>query len=58
MAPEEVAREAIDALGKGPRAIAGRANRVAQFFMQRLMSQRGRVEMMGRAMRKMYGRAP
>jgi short-subunit dehydrogenase len=54
MSPEAVAREALDALGHGPRAVAGGANRVALFVMERLLGRRQRVEMMGRAMRKMY----
>jgi short-subunit dehydrogenase len=54
MTPEDTAREAIASLGGGPRAIAGRANRVALFVMERFMARKNRVEMMGRATRKMY----
>jgi len=54
MSPESVAREALAALGKGPRAVAGRANRVALFVMERLLARKKRVEIMGRATRKMY----
>jgi short-subunit dehydrogenase len=56
MSAEAVAREALEALGRGPRAVAGGANRLALFVMERLMGRKQRVEMMGRAMRKMYPR--
>jgi short-subunit dehydrogenase len=56
MSPESVAREALDALGRGPRAVAGRANRLAVFVMDRLLARRQRVAIMGRAMRKLYAR--
>jgi short-subunit dehydrogenase len=54
MSPEAVAKEALDALGGGPRAVAGRGNRFALFVMERLLARRKRVEIMGRATRKMY----
>lgn len=54
MTPASVAIEALDALGGGPRAVAGRANRLALFVMERLLARRKRVEIMGRATRKMY----
>ena len=54
MSPESVAREALESLGKGPHAVAGRANRLALFVMDRFMGRRARIEMMGRATRKMY----
>ena len=54
MSAEAVAREGLDALGGGPRAVAGGMNRIALFVMERLLARRQRVEMMGRAMRKMY----
>jgi short-subunit dehydrogenase len=56
MSAEAVAREALRALGRGPRAVAGGANRLALFVMERLMGRRQRVEMMGRAMRRLYPR--
>ena len=56
MTAEAVAREALDALGHGPRAVAGGANRFALFVMERLLGRRRRVEIMARAMRKMYPR--
>jgi short-subunit dehydrogenase len=56
MTPEAVAREALDSLGHGPRAVAGWSNRLALFVMERFLARRHRVEMMGRATRKMYGK--
>jgi short-subunit dehydrogenase len=56
MTPETVAREALDALGRGPRAVAGGANRLALFFMERFLARQQRVRVMGRAMRKLYAR--
>lgn len=56
MSAETVAREALTALGHGPRAVAGRANRLALFVMERFLARRQRVEMMGKAMRRMYPR--
>ncbi len=58
MTAEAVAREALDALGHGPRAVAGGANRLALFVMERFLARKQRVEMMGRAMRKMYPQRP
>jgi short-subunit dehydrogenase len=57
MGPGAVAREALDALGCGPRAVAGGANRLALFVMERFLPRRQRVAMMGRAMRRLYPRA-
>jgi short-subunit dehydrogenase len=58
MSPESVAREALASLGRGPRAVAGRANRFALFVMERLLARKKRIEIMGRATRKMYARKP
>jgi short-subunit dehydrogenase len=58
MTPEAVAREALASLGGGPRAVAGRGNRFALFVMERLLARKKRVEIMGRATRKMYLRKP
>ena len=57
MSSESVAREALDALGNGPRAVAGRATRVALFFMDRFLARKRRIEIMGKAMKRMYPRA-
>jgi short-subunit dehydrogenase len=57
MTPESVAREALASLGRGPHAVAGRANRLALFVMDRLLARKSRIEMIGRATRKMYERS-
>ena len=41
-------------LGTAPSAIAGRGNRVGGFLLQRLLSRRRAIEMMGSATRAMY----
>ncbi|HEY2513902.1 MAG TPA: SDR family NAD(P)-dependent oxidoreductase [Polyangiaceae bacterium] len=57
MSSDAVAQEALDALGHGPRAVAGRANRLALFFMDRFLARKQRIEIMGKAMRRMYPNA-
>ena len=54
MEPAAVVAEALACLGKTPSAIAGRGNRLASFFMHRLLPRRMAVEIMGRATRAMY----
>jgi short-subunit dehydrogenase len=54
MEPAAVAREALALLGTTPSAIAGRANRITSWLMQRLLSRRRTIEIMGRATRAMY----
>ena len=54
MEPEDVAAEALATLGKTPSAIAGRANRVGGFVMNRLLPRRLAVRLMGRTTRSMY----
>ena len=49
--PEQVAREALAALGRQPRVIPGRINRLASFFMRRLFPRTAAVRMMGRILR-------
>jgi short-subunit dehydrogenase len=49
--PEEVVAEALAALGRRPSMIPGRANRLASFFMQRLLPRRTAITVMGRASR-------
>jgi short-subunit dehydrogenase len=53
-APEEVANECIKRLGKRPSFISGRENRIASFFMQRIMPRRMAITIMGDTTRKMY----
>lgn len=53
--PADVAREALHALGRRPVLITGRGNRIASFFMRRVLSRRLAVALLGREMRKRYG---
>lgn len=54
--PEEVAREALDNLGRGPLLITGRMNWLASFLMRRVLPRKIAVGIMGKNMRKMYGK--
>jgi uncharacterized protein len=54
MAPEQVAREAIAALGRGPLVIPGVSNRLAALVM-RTLPRRLAVRLMGRILTAMYG---
>jgi short-subunit dehydrogenase len=54
MEPTPVVSEALKALGKRPVVIAGRANRLVGFLLNRLMSRRAAVEILARSMRRMY----
>jgi hypothetical protein len=55
MQPEAVVTECLRRLGRTPSFIPGRANRAASFFMQRMLSRKKAVEVMGDNTRKMYG---
>jgi short-subunit dehydrogenase len=44
--PDQVVREALARIGRGPIMIPGRFNRVASFFMRRLLPRRKAVEIM------------
>jgi hypothetical protein len=52
---EEVARAALDALGRGPSVVPGALNRVAAFAFARLLPRRTAIRLMGRATRRLYG---
>jgi short-subunit dehydrogenase len=52
--PEEVVRECLDKLGKVPSFVTGTGNKIASFFMQRLMPRRVAITIMGDTARKMY----
>jgi short-subunit dehydrogenase len=52
--PDEVAVECLKKLGKQPSFITGRANRIASFFMQKIMPRKMAVKIMGDNTRKMY----
>ena len=53
--PEKVVQECLKQLGKGPSLITGRGNRLASFFMQRLIPRKMAIKIMGDNTRKMYG---
>lgn len=55
MKPEEVVTECFERLGRQPSFISGRGNRLASFFMHRVLSRKKAVEIMGDNTRKMYG---
>ena len=52
--PEEVVAECFQNLGKGPRIITGRANRIASFIMHRILPGKLAIKIMGDTTRKMY----
>lgn len=52
--PDQVAREALAALGRGPSVIPGAFYRFSAFVMNRLLPRRMAVRIMGRATRKLY----
>jgi len=52
--PEEVVEECFRHLGKRPSFIAGTGNKIASFLMQRIMSRKMAVNMMGDNTRKIY----
>jgi uncharacterized protein len=54
LTPYKVAYEALAGLGRGPFVIPGRQYRLANFVMQRLLSTRFVIKIMGRVMRGMY----
>lgn len=54
MEPGPVVAEALAALGRRPSLVAGRGNRIAAFFMTRLMSRRRAVTLIGRHTRMLY----
>jgi short-subunit dehydrogenase len=54
MNPDQVVREALNALGKGPYVIPGRMNRMASFVMRHLLPRKAAVKFMGRILRQMY----
>jgi short-subunit dehydrogenase len=52
--PEEIPAECFKRLGKQPSFIAGRGNRIASFFMQKILPRKMAVTVMGDNTRKMY----
>ena len=55
MEPGDVARQALEALGRGPSTVVGALNRVAAFAFGRLLPRRASIRIMGRATRRLYG---
>jgi short-subunit dehydrogenase len=53
-APEDVADECLKKLGKQPSFITGRGNRIASFIMQKILSRKMAINLMGDSTRKMY----
>jgi short-subunit dehydrogenase len=54
LAPEEVTHECFKKLGKQPSCITGRGNRIASFILQKILSRKMAVNIMGDNTRKMY----
>jgi uncharacterized protein len=54
MSPRDVIAETLAALGKRPYIVPGRGNRLAAFFMQRLIPRPIAIRLMGRVLRGMY----
>jgi uncharacterized protein len=52
--PEEVVEACMKRLGRKPSFISGRGNRVASFFMQKVLSREMAINIMGNNTRKMY----
>jgi short-subunit dehydrogenase len=56
MEPAPVVSQALEALGRRPVVIAGRANRLFGFLLNRLIPRRSAIELLARSMRRMYQR--
>jgi short-subunit dehydrogenase len=54
MEPGDVAREALDALGKQPSIVAGNFNRAASVLLQRILPRKAAIGMMAKTTRAMY----
>ena len=52
--PEEVVQECFSNLGKQPRIISGRTNRITSFLMHRILPRKLAIKIMGDTTRKMY----
>ncbi len=52
--PMEVAKECLERLGRQPSFIAGRGNRIASFFMQKILPRKTAITIMGDTTRRMY----
>ena len=56
MSPQQVAREALAALGRQSVIIPGASNRLAAFFIRHLLPRQSAVRMMGRVLKRMERR--
>lgn len=56
MNPDQVVREALNSLGRGPYVIPGRMNRISSFVMRHLLPRKAAVKFMGGILRRMYVR--
>ena len=54
MKPDQVVREALNALGREPYVIPGRMNRISSFVMRHLLPRKLAVKFMGGILRRMY----
>jgi short-subunit dehydrogenase len=54
MTPDQVVREALDALGTGPYVIPGRMNGLSSFIMRHLLPRKAAIKLMGRILKRMY----
>jgi len=54
MAPEDVAEDALSALGRGPRTIPGRGNRLASFILRAFVPRRKAIGLMSAAGREVF----
>jgi hypothetical protein len=52
--PQQVASECLKRIGCQPSFIAGRGNRIASFFMQKILPRKTAITIMGDTTRKMY----
>ncbi len=52
--PQAVVTEALKALGAHPTVIPGRSNRLAAFFMRRMLPRRAAIQIMSQTLRQMY----
>jgi len=55
LTPEEVMKDCFKYLGKRPSIVTGGSNRLASFFMQKILPRKMAINIMGNTTRKMYG---
>jgi len=54
--PDQVVREAMNALRKQPYVIPGRINRISSFIMRHLLPRKAAIQIMGQVLRRMYAK--